>query len=583
MRLTRIYTRGGDAGETSLGDGSRVSKLDARIEAFGAVDELNAALGVVLAGDVPDAIRPVLERVQNELFDLGADLSVPVGVEGRLRVDQTSGRPAREATATGFNAELPELTASCCRAGRARLPALHVARTICRRAERDTLRAAEEHELGPLVGRLPEPALGSPLHPRPRCQRARGDRRAALEAGRDTRLNASGRGRITEVFGAALRLGLTSFGGPVAHIGYFRAEYVDRRRWLGEQEFTELVAVTNLLPGPSSSQLGIAIGARRAGRSARRAAWLGFTLPSAVAMTVLALTVGATDVTGRGLGPGAGARRVPVVLVAVIAMAPVARSGCAAARARRGRCRSRHARRRLRRPGRSDRARSGGRSRSRSVRVHARAERRPVLRPAPSRSRPRLPRAARARCSSAFPSSRMRPTGTTRARRRRCSDRARSSSAAGMSCCRCSTRRSSSPAGSASRSSSPGTGSRRPCPGRCSRSPPIWARSRSPPPNGVAGAALALVAIFLPSFLLLGARAPGWSSFRHRGRVQAALVGVSAAVVGLLAAAFWNPVLTSSIDDVGDVAFAAALLVALPLLPVWTVVPLAAAAGQLVL
>src|SRR5688500_15624634 len=88
VRLTKIYTRGGDAGETSLGDGSRVSKLDCRIGAFGTVDELNSALGVVLAGDVPDELRPPLERVQNELFDVGADLSVPWGVTDRLRVEQ---------------------------------------------------------------------------------------------------------------------------------------------------------------------------------------------------------------------------------------------------------------------------------------------------------------------------------------------------------------------------------------------------------------------------------------------------------------------------------------------------------------
>ena len=70
---------------------------------------------------------------------------------------------------------------------------------------------------------------------------------------------------VAEVFAVALRLGLTSFGGPVAHIGYFRDEYVGRRRWLDEHAFGELVAVTNLLPGPSSSQLGIAIGTLRAG------------------------------------------------------------------------------------------------------------------------------------------------------------------------------------------------------------------------------------------------------------------------------------------------------------------------------
>src|SRR5215208_5457385 len=90
VRLTRIYTGGGDRGETSLGDGSRVSKLDCRIAAFGTVDELNSWLGVVLAGDLPGEIGSVLERVQNELFDVGADISVPFCVgDGRLRVSRT--------------------------------------------------------------------------------------------------------------------------------------------------------------------------------------------------------------------------------------------------------------------------------------------------------------------------------------------------------------------------------------------------------------------------------------------------------------------------------------------------------------
>src|SRR5438132_3534301 len=88
VRLTRIYTRGGDKGETSLGDGSRVSKLDARIAAYGTVDELNSHIGLVLAGEAPAEIAETLERVQNDLFDVGADLCVPVAVEGRLRVTQ---------------------------------------------------------------------------------------------------------------------------------------------------------------------------------------------------------------------------------------------------------------------------------------------------------------------------------------------------------------------------------------------------------------------------------------------------------------------------------------------------------------
>jgi len=150
VRLTKIYTRGGDAGETSLGDGSRVSKLDGRIEAFGTVDELNAALGVVLAGDVPDELRGVLARVQNELFDVGADLSVPAAVEGRLRVDQSL-VDRLEHDCDRFNADLPELRSFVLPGGTETAARLHVGRTICRRAERDVLRAAKEHELGPLV------------------------------------------------------------------------------------------------------------------------------------------------------------------------------------------------------------------------------------------------------------------------------------------------------------------------------------------------------------------------------------------------------------------------------------------------
>ncbi|MDX6474436.1 MAG: cob(I)alamin adenosyltransferase, partial [Gaiellaceae bacterium] len=90
VRLTRIYTRGGDKGETSLGDGSRASKLDLRVVAYGIVDELNSHLGVALAAaDLPAALRPVVELLQNELFDLGADLSVPyAGTDDRLRVAQ---------------------------------------------------------------------------------------------------------------------------------------------------------------------------------------------------------------------------------------------------------------------------------------------------------------------------------------------------------------------------------------------------------------------------------------------------------------------------------------------------------------
>jgi cob(I)alamin adenosyltransferase len=150
IRLTRIYTRGGDRGETSLGDGSRVPKLDCRIAAFGTVDELNSLLGLALAADVTDELRGVLERVQNELFDVGADISVPFGVADRLRVSQSQ-IDSLEADCDRFNADLPELKSFVLPGGSEAAALLHVARAVCRRAERDVLEASEQVELNPLV------------------------------------------------------------------------------------------------------------------------------------------------------------------------------------------------------------------------------------------------------------------------------------------------------------------------------------------------------------------------------------------------------------------------------------------------
>ena len=150
MRLTRIYTRGGDRGETSLGDGSRVSKLDCRIGAFGIVDQLNSTIGLVLAGELADDLREPLTRIQNELFDVGADLSVPWGVTDRLRVDQAS-IDGLEALCDRFNGELPELRSFVLPGGTETAARLHVARTLCRSAEREVLLASQEVELNPLV------------------------------------------------------------------------------------------------------------------------------------------------------------------------------------------------------------------------------------------------------------------------------------------------------------------------------------------------------------------------------------------------------------------------------------------------
>ena len=147
VRLTRIYTRGGDAGETSRGDGKLVSKLDPLVTAYGAVDELNSVVGwaSVVAGG------PRLARIQNELFDLGADLSVPFAEgDGRLRIEQAA-IDRLEADCDEANAALEPLRSFVLPGGTEAAARLHVARSVCRRAERDVLAAGLERELNPLA------------------------------------------------------------------------------------------------------------------------------------------------------------------------------------------------------------------------------------------------------------------------------------------------------------------------------------------------------------------------------------------------------------------------------------------------
>jgi cob(I)alamin adenosyltransferase len=147
VRLTRIYTRGGDAGETSLGDMSRTSKLDPLVQAYGAVDELNSVVGWARV-DVPDAR---LERIQNELFDLGADLSVPFAEDdGRLRVEQAM-IDRLEADCDVANESLAPLKSFVLPGGTEQAARLHVARAVCRRAEREVLAAARERPVNPLA------------------------------------------------------------------------------------------------------------------------------------------------------------------------------------------------------------------------------------------------------------------------------------------------------------------------------------------------------------------------------------------------------------------------------------------------
>jgi len=152
VRLTKIYTRGGDRGETSLGDGSRVSKLDPRVVAYGAVDELNSQVGVVLAFDGLDAeLGEGLDGVQNDLFDVGADLSVPYEAGGeRLRVTQAQ-IDELERRCDVHNERLPQLKSFVLPGGSEAAARLHVARAVCRRAELTALAAAEATAIDPLV------------------------------------------------------------------------------------------------------------------------------------------------------------------------------------------------------------------------------------------------------------------------------------------------------------------------------------------------------------------------------------------------------------------------------------------------
>jgi cob(I)alamin adenosyltransferase len=147
VRLTKIYTRGGDAGETSLGDGSRVSKLDPLVRAYGAVDELNSVVG--WAEVEADDAR--LRRIQNELFDLGADLSVPYEEgDGRLRIAQDV-VDGLEADCDAVNEGLPELKSFVLPGGSEAAARLHIARAVCRRAESVALWAASERPVNPLA------------------------------------------------------------------------------------------------------------------------------------------------------------------------------------------------------------------------------------------------------------------------------------------------------------------------------------------------------------------------------------------------------------------------------------------------
>ena len=382
----------------------------------------------------------------------------------------------------------------------------------------------------------------------------------------------------------ATRLGLTSFGGPIAHLGYFREEYVARRKWLDEATYAELVALCQFLPGPASSQVGIAIGITRAGLLGGVAAWLGFTLPSAVAMVAFAYGLRALDVADTGWLHGLKVAAVAVVAQAVWGMAralapdreraTVAILSAVAALLWPTAHRAGHHHHRRRPGGLAAPARDSRRAGDpeRPVPVGRRLGHRmlalffgllvalPVARRLVGShalavfdsffragslvfgGRPR-------RAAAAPGGGRAARLGDHRAVRRRLRRRAgRAGSALHLR-----------------RVPRRGDGSAAQRPGRA---PPC-----------------ALVAIFLPSFLLIVGALPFWDALRARAGFQAALRGINAAVVGLLLAALYQPVWTSAIRAPADVGLALAMfgLLAFWKVPAWLVVILAAAGGAVVL
>lgn len=388
-------------------------------------------------------------------------------------------------------------------------------------------------------------------------------------------------GTPLEVLGAATRLGLTSFGGPVAHIGYFRAEYVLRRRWLGEAEYADVVALCQFLPGPASSQVGIALGILRAGLLGGVMAWIGFTLPSALALTLFAFGVRAV-----GAGDAGWLHGLKIVAVAVVAQAVWGMARTLAADRSRGTIALAAAIGLLVWPSALAQVvviGVGGLIGWRFLGGAAALPSAPMVVPIGRRvataawialgglliglplARQVWPASGLALVDSFF--------------------RVGSLVFGGGHVVLPLLRNEVVPPGWVTdQQFLAGYGAAQAVPGPLFSFSAYLGAIESQAPNGWLGAAVALVAIFLPSFLLVAGALPFWGMLRGRDSFQAALRGVNAAVVGLLMAALYQPVWVSAIFSPVDAALALAAFGLLTLwrLPPWLVVILAALAGAAV-
>jgi chromate transporter len=389
------------------------------------------------------------------------------------------------------------------------------------------------------------------------------------------------RGSALEVLGVATRLGLTSFGGPIAHLGYFRQEYVARRRWLDEQAYADLVALCQFLPGPASSQVSIAIGIIRAGLAGGLAAWLGFTLPSAIALVAFAYGVQGVSAADAGWLHG-----LKVVAVAVVAQAVWGMARTLAPDRERATIAILAAVVALAWPT------PAGQVLLIAVAALIGWRLLPASAVAPSSHLP-LPFGRRAGLAAlvlffglliGLPLlSRLVPSHPLAV----FDSFFRSGSLVfgGGHVVLPLLQAEVVPVGWVTNEQFlAGYGAAQAVPGPLFTFAAYLGAAEAPSPNGWAGGTLALIAIFLPSFLLVVGALPFWNALRVQTAFQSALRGINAAVVGLLLAALYRPVWTSAIGSSADFGLAIASfgLLAFWKLPPWLVVLFAAAGGAVI-
>ena len=387
-------------------------------------------------------------------------------------------------------------------------------------------------------------------------------------------------GGTAEVFAAFLRLGLTSFGGPIAHLGYFHEEFVVRRRWLDEKTYVDLVALSQFLPGPASSKVGIAIGLSRAGYAGALAAWSGFTLPSAVALVLFGYGVASLG----GVLQSGWLHGLMIAAVAVVAQAVLSMMRALAPDRARATLAVAAAVMVLALPpswGQIAAIVLGGLIGLLALRGAAPADH--VGLPHP------VGRAAAIAAIVLFFAILIGLPLLTAAVPNHALQlfdafyRAGSLVFGGGHVVLPLLQAAVVPPGWVSNDTFlAGYGAAQAVPGPLFTFSAYLGTVMGPAPNGWVGAILCLVAMFLPAFLLVIGPLPFWDELRRRSWAQAALRGVNAAVVGLLLAALYNPVWTSGITKTSDFALgiAAFLLLFMWKTPPWLVVVFCAIGGE---